>query len=670
MPRGSSSPGTGNSSTCGLGLNSRKMLVVVVLYLAVTGVWMQYQWGRKGKETELKSERQLRDLTDSVNKLEKQVHKRDDTQQELALLIKELVKITTGSHDPPSATSQEHPIPTPKKPLPAVLPQFDKDTARRPTCHVTVKGEPCRFPFVYKGSIRTSCVEGWCPTEMDLHTGEPVTTGKCIENIEDCPTEGSSVDVPGSCDKTGSSGCDCKYSNGKTLRIPCGTATRISCTDLCKAVGKRFTEGTSWEARHEPTIQECQRLISSWGDHKGVEIGSVLSYHPPSYKEQQHHGSGIVIASGGERTPSAVSNALFIKTVLKSRLPIQIWSDSDEKEPRGLMRLIAAAHDITFHRFPEECGYSRFDWNNRWQKDSKNILPDHAGRVVLKPLALLFSSFETVVSFDDDAIPAIDPIDHLTYLSPKDPATAKPSAIFWRDIWSLWKDAHIWTKIGVDFPGGRQRHFPSQDSGSMIINKGQGKAWDALCVANYLNYHHKVFYPAIYNGGYRTEKNGFESIGAGDKDTFQVAWIILKEPHQLMGPVSFVAREGEACGGALGQPDPDGTIVILHLNGHKMRYKDWASGQWKKWGPSAIGLEEVLSLRRPEVLANRYDGRARTQVTWKTPAHGHSYCLKWHKQDITKLSAHIPWDIQTALTEHTEKIFGSPYVTEYMTMEN
>eukprot|EP01059_Diplonema_ambulator_P030409 TRINITY_DN5205_c0_g1_i2.p1 TRINITY_DN5205_c0_g1~~TRINITY_DN5205_c0_g1_i2.p1 ORF type:complete len:473 (+),score=148.96 TRINITY_DN5205_c0_g1_i2:202-1419(+) len=402
-------------------------------------------------------------------------------------------------------------------------------------------------------------------------------------------------------------------------------------------------------------------MFGSWGAQGNVELKSVMSYVAPQYKRASGR-TGIVIASGGSRLPSAVSNALFIKTVIKSRLPIEIWSDTKEKEPAGLLRLVAAAHDISFHRFPEGCGYDKFRWNSdRWEKNGKHVLPEHAGRVVLKPLALLFSSFETVISIDDDAIPVVDPLDLLTYA--KKPAD---SGIFWRDIWSLWKDADIWTKLGVDFPGGRARHYPSQDSGVIVIRKATGKGWEALCAANYLNYHHKVYYPAIYNGGYRTEKNGYEAIGAGDKDTFQVAWILKAEPHTMMGPVVFIGREGENCGGSLGQPNPDGKVTVIHLNGHKFRYSDWAAGLWTKWGASSLGLEDVLSLRRAETLANRYDGRARTQVTWKTPTHGHSYCLKWHKQEVAKLSTHISWDVQQVLTDHSEHIFASPYITEYM----
>ncbi|KAJ9473190.1 hypothetical protein DIPPA_23797 [Diplonema papillatum] len=524
-------------------------------------------------------------------------------------------------------------------------------------CRLTTTGRRCVFPFLSDpdSEFHTRCIgegDGYCAVSVNVSTGVVLEKQPCgLACVDSGPY---STDFTTTCN----AGQTCSCVQG--LTVPCGQTRKARCSDVCEAAFRRDSHPAIPSVRY-PDAALCRDLTESFleaAPFDESDITQLKKYNPTSWQEASKYfkGTGIVIGSGGSRLPTAVSNALYIRLVVKSNMPIQIWHAEDEQMPSKGMLLISAMHGISHFRLTKQCGYGSFKWEKRWAKNGEFVLPERTGKVVLKPFVVALSTFSTVVYFDDDALPAVDPTSMVRLLD-------EHSAVFWRDIWTLWKDASIWTVL--DWPGNKLRSYPAQDSGVFIVCKSCKYGWEALATAAYLNFHHLTYYPALYNGGFKANKNGVDAIGSGDKDTFQVAWIARSARGRMMGPVYFVGKLDDDCGAVLGQSDEDGVVWVVHLNGHKPKYWEWQDGTMQQLGQRGLGLQQVCKLKKP-ARPNRYDGRTRTQVKWKEPEDGNTYCLRFHKQVTEPLSEHIPWDLEGSIYNHTLLQFSQPWMADYM----
>ena len=560
----------------------------------------------------------------------------------------------------------------------------------------------------------------YCATEVDYATG-------AAKVLYPCSAPPHPVHIGSKTGGGHSSVCDCGFvrlRGADDARVTCATTCRVGLRSntALRAMQTAFAvesadrdadEGSisvaatqpsgdlrgKWRAHREAralrerTEELFKSLVDSFREHRPRDENdtSVLkTYRPPMWEAVKRHyaGEGIVFCTGGLRLSAALAVAVFIRKELRSVLPMEIWRSADELPPTPQMIERCEALDIFFRVFPDEFGFGVFTWGDRWRrwedhpKDDKDpihdsgwfhVLSDRAGYVALKPYAALASSFDRVIFFDDDALPLADPVLLLQLLGDK-------TAVFWRDLWSLYHDAPIWNEI--PFPGGvpteEDPHpsAPSQDSGVFVVCKscGGGKGFAALARATYLNFHHKTFYPAIYRGGFwGNNGTGYQAWGAGDKDTFQIAWMAERDaPYRMMGMVGMVGGVPGRCAATMGQPDETGRTVVLHMNSHKLHYADFKRGFWeqtKRWQRFGFLLRQVYRMTG-RLAEHPGDGHINRMVKWAgLQRSGAQRCLSFLNKTevrVSRLQDEVSYpDLEGNLRRSLTESFRYPWIAEY-----
>lgn len=189
---------------------------------------------------------------------------------------------------------------------------------------------------------------------------------------------------------------------------------------------------------------------------------------------------GIVICGGGYRYFANAWLNLRLLRLQGVTLPAEIWVLEEEYDYR-LDRLVAeyGAKMMVCARNQE----TPVPAGTRWQW-------------LLKPWALLNTSFREVLLLDADSFPVRNPeflFDSVAY--------RETGAIFWPDIGMTDKERPIWEEMGVPF-----REEPEFESGQIVIDTLRHK--EPLELALQMNEQAEKFYEMIW----------------GDKDTFRFAF--------------------------------------------------------------------------------------------------------------------------------------------------
>ncbi|KAJ9452778.1 hypothetical protein DIPPA_34170 [Diplonema papillatum] len=276
-------------------------------------------------------------------------------------------------------------------------------------CPVSASGAKCLSPYQHEGSWRTGCFNGTCPTELALEGGtrgqfEECVMAPCADVARGTKTPssphprrrprraaagsedgGSSSDAAADPPSVDPNFCESEFDTcpcTPLVTYQCGKVRHANCTDACDAYLRYLSRPPSFPTLHSPNADLCSKLFDSWrafAPARPEDVGRLRNYTAPPFDEVKRHfaGTGIVIASGGRRLPSAIALALFIRNVLKSTLPIEIWLAEDEPPPSTDMLFILHAHDVTFFQLTEDCGYFRFRWTKRWRtRGEKNVMSD------------------------------------------------------------------------------------------------------------------------------------------------------------------------------------------------------------------------------------------------------------------------------------------------------
>lgn len=238
-------------------------------------------------------------------------------------------------------------------------------------------------------------------------------------------------------------------------------------------------------------------------------------------------GTGVVTVAGGRFFPPVITSIKMLRHS-GSKLPVQVFLQSRaEYEPEICEDFLP--------RINAEC-YVIEDY-------LRKEAPFSVTHFQLKALAILLSSFESVLYLDSDCMPLRDP----SKLLSSEPFLST-GLVTWPDYWKATEDPVFYRIAGLpSFPSGMPAR--STESGQILISKT--KHIRTLLLAAYYN----VFGPGYY---YPILSQG--ALGEGDKETFLAAAVVLGNPYyrvrERVGTIGYHDEEGVFHGGAMVQHDP------------------------------------------------------------------------------------------------------------------
>ena len=277
-----------------------------------------------------------------------------------------------------------------------------------------------------------------------------------------------------------------------------------------------------------------QQVISSLHDsHKALLIdrGGLYGSRFNNESLDLFSGTGVVTVAGGPYFAPAIVSIRMLRRV--SDLPVHVFvSDYTEYEPEICGHVLPALN--------AEC----FAISDFLAQDSVDVT-----RFQLKALAILFSSFETILYLDSDCFPVRDP---------REIIEAEPfkstGLVTWPDYWKATEDPVFYNIAGMsNFPPDMPAR--STESGELLISKNIHLS--SLLLACYYNvYGPQYYYPILTQG----------AAGEGDKETFLAAAVVLGLPYyrvkEHVGTLGYFTPEGVFKGGAMVQHHPGDDLRV------------------------------------------------------------------------------------------------------------
>lgn len=312
-------------------------------------------------------------------------------------------------------------------------------------------------------------------------------------------------------------------------------------------------------------------------------------------------GKGIVICAGGLSYYTCCH--MLIHSIRRSgcKLPVEVWYMGNEISVEG--RAALEAQGVTCCNFLDYDNTSLAGW-------------------MLKPLAILKSSFREVLYLDADNICCSNP--EVLFLSQE---YLRTGALFWPDYWKTASENPIWDIIGCsDFD------MKEQESGQLLIHKE--KCWRALNLCLYFNSMHQIYYKLLW----------------GDKDTFRFAWIATKTPFYMISVEPAACGYDDIRGRFLGttmiQHNINGEFLFLHRNLLKWDITRTDEYSWKK----------IKRFRATTVQC---------EYSFDYSDNGHYYMdLQGDTEEL--LFADYFGDVESEYLSHLERLRSSPFYSRLM----
>ena len=338
------------------------------------------------------------------------------------------------------------------------------------------------------------------------------------------------------------------------------------------------------EEERKPTPDQS---VLSTADIQSLRRSHAILLEYPEFNNTREdalklfHGTGIVMVAGGKYyAPAIVSIRMLRKT--NSTLPVQLYLQSNsEYEPHICEEVLPALN--------AEC----FVIEDYLRKDA----PFKVTHYQLKVLAILFSSFESLIFLDADCIPLHDPLELIT----SEPFLST-GLVSWPDFWIATEDSAFYTIAGFQsYPTGLP--LRSSESGQLLISKE--KHLSSLLLAAYYNVYGPTHYYPILSQG---------APGEGDKDTFLAGAIVLHRTwyrvREHTGSVGLTDHQGGFHGKGMIQYDANEEWSLreythtaqprpffLHANTPKMNVGRLVLGEEKDlFMPYAGDAEEPVRL--------------------------------------------------------------------------
>lgn len=307
-------------------------------------------------------------------------------------------------------------------------------------------------------------------------------------------------------------------------------------------------------------------------------------------------GTGIVTVAGGSYfAPAILSIHMLRKT--NSTLPVQVFLRNKAEYEKKICQEVLPALNA-------EC----FVIQDHLRRDN----PIKVEHYQLKVLAILFSSYESVLFLDSDCMALLDPrelFDSEPFLS--------TGLVSWPDYWIATEDPVFYRIAGLSsFPKGLPAR--SSEAGQLLISK-QTHLTTLLLAAYYNIYGPGIYYPILSQG----------AAGEGDKETFLAAAVVLDNPeyrvrHRL-GTVGYHEADRKFHGTAMAQYHPiddyaprDPTSLkqtrplFLHANSPKMNIAHLLAED-KVFYP---GTEDRLRLWGPKESIKKMIGYDIEEIVW------------------------------------------------------
>lgn len=307
-------------------------------------------------------------------------------------------------------------------------------------------------------------------------------------------------------------------------------------------------------------------------------------------------GTGIVTVAGGSYfAPAILSIRMLRKT--NSTLPVQVFLRNKAEYEKKICQEVLPALNA-------EC----FVIQDHLRRDN----PVKVEHYQLKVLAILFSSYESVLFLDSDCMALLDPrelFDSEPFLS--------TGLVSWPDYWIATEDPVFYRIAGLSsFPKGLPAR--SSEAGQLLISK-QTHLTTLLLAAYYNIYGPGIYYPILSQG----------AAGEGDKETFLAAAVVLDNPeyrvrHRL-GTVGYHEADRKFHGTAMAQYHPiddyaprDPTSLkqtrplFLHANSPKMNIAHLLAED-KVFYP---GTEDRLRLWGPKESIKKMIGYDIEEIVW------------------------------------------------------
>ena len=341
---------------------------------------------------------------------------------------------------------------------------------------------------------------------------------------------------------------------------------------------KYFTAGSE-SVRKE--IHRHQRLLR--------ESIASLPAAPPTGLQ----GRGIVTAGGSRHIASLWVLLSLLRFHHNTQMPVEVWHLGEVDFPAHIRRHFDH-FNVTFVDASEYSEHATMPEMTGWE---------------LKPFAIAHSRFAEVIWIDADNTPVIDPATLFN-----DPDYQATGALFWPDIQTVNPYNPIWRICGMHPPTGWE-----WESGLLVIDKA--RHWRPLMLTFFLNTQSHFYYQYVL----------------GDKETFHLAWKLLKQPHRL-APVPARATGGAYDDGepasqqvvAIWQHDRHGNRVALHRTGSKwvahgrnLRCDGFnlhdicldALTELRGVWDGRIALENQTSVEQPDIVAGRTYSYVRLGLT-------------------------------------------------------
>jgi len=261
------------------------------------------------------------------------------------------------------------------------------------------------------------------------------------------------------------------------------------------------------------------------------QIPNLVPEFPAARTEQ-----GIIICAGGrQRLLQSYAMISYIRNILKCTLPIELVYVTDVEMQAPCIELFERELEV-------RCIDARV-LIERYPYTAPKVLRGY----MIKPFALLTSSFQEVILIDCDNIPLRDP----TFLFDMD-GYKEHGMVLWRDFAGL-RDPSGNEKI-FELLGPQNTKVPkhAHETGQIVIDTR--RLWVSLHLTWFLNNNHEIFYKVGIHG----ETDLYQiCINRAGESFFEMPYA----PKTIGSHTKFA---GGIHGHTLGQCDLDGEVLFAH----------------------------------------------------------------------------------------------------------